>query len=110
MPGYEVWTHHSESVRQTALVAEEEEDRRGDDRMNEMLDAIRPELKINPKDPLIPKVQIFFNILRALEEQLHEHTIVSVLDFVTYFIAIKSKFAFLNNCYKELLTYQQCPS
>jgi hypothetical protein len=41
MPGYEVWTHHDESVyRRTASVAEEEDDRKGDDRMDEMLDAI----------------------------------------------------------------------
>jgi hypothetical protein len=39
MPGYEVWMHHSESVRQTASVVEED-DRTGDDRMDEMLDAI----------------------------------------------------------------------
>jgi hypothetical protein len=41
MLGYEVWTHHGESVHQrTALVVEGEDDRRGDDRMDEMLDAI----------------------------------------------------------------------
>jgi hypothetical protein len=41
MPGYAVWTHHGVSVRQkTASVAEEEEDRRGNDRMDEMFDAI----------------------------------------------------------------------
>jgi hypothetical protein len=39
MLGYEVWMHHSESVRQTASVVEED-DRTGDDRMDEMLDAI----------------------------------------------------------------------
>jgi hypothetical protein len=46
MPGYEMWMHHGESVRQrTASVAEEEDDRSGDDRMYEMLDAIRSELE-----------------------------------------------------------------
>jgi hypothetical protein len=40
MPGYEVWTHHGESIRQTASVVKEEEDRMGDDRIDEMLDAI----------------------------------------------------------------------
>jgi hypothetical protein len=40
MPGYEVWMHHGETVhRRTALVAKEE-DKSGDDRMDEMLDAI----------------------------------------------------------------------
>jgi hypothetical protein len=34
---------------------------------------------------------------------LHEHTKVTVLVFVTRLMTIKSKFAFSNNCYKELL-------
>jgi hypothetical protein len=46
MPGYEVWTHHNEPVYQTALVAEED-DRMGDDRIDEMLDTIRPKLETN---------------------------------------------------------------
>jgi hypothetical protein len=67
MPGFEVWTHHGESVYQrTASVAEEEEDRSSDDRMNEMLDAIRPELETNSEDPSTPEVQKFFDMLRAL--------------------------------------------
>jgi hypothetical protein len=41
MLGYEVWMHHGERVHQrTASVAEEEDDRSGDNRMDEMLDAI----------------------------------------------------------------------
>jgi hypothetical protein len=104
MPGYEVWTHHGEPVRQrTASVAEEEEDRSGDDRMDEMLDVIRSELETNSKDPPTSEVQKFFDILRALEESLHEHTTLSVLAFVARFTTIKLKFAFSNKCYKELL-------
>ena len=57
----------------------------------------------NPEDPPTPEVQKFFDILRASEEPLHEHTTVSVLAFVTRLMAIKSKFAFSNNCYKELM-------
>jgi hypothetical protein len=77
MPGYEVWTHNNESVRQKiASVAEEEDDRRDDDRMDEMLET-------NSEDPVKPEVQKFFDILRASEDPLHEHTIVSVLAFVT---------------------------
>jgi hypothetical protein len=41
-------------------VVEEEDDRSGDNRMDEMLDAIRPKLEINPEDPPTPEVQIFF--------------------------------------------------
>jgi hypothetical protein len=41
MPGYDVWTHHGETIHQeTTLVAEDEDDRSGDDMMDEMLDAI----------------------------------------------------------------------
>jgi hypothetical protein len=85
MPGYEVWVHHSESVRQTASV-EEEDDTMSDNRMGEMLD----------------EVQKFFDILRASEKSLHEHLTISVLAFVTHLMSIKSKFTFLNNYYKEL--------
>jgi hypothetical protein len=82
MPDYEVWTHHDESICQrSALVAEEEDDRSGDDRMDEILDAIRSELETNSEDPPTPEVQKFFDMLRA----------------------IKSKFSFSSNCYKELL-------
>jgi hypothetical protein len=85
-------------------VAEEEGDRSGDDRMDEMLDAIWSELKINSEDPPTPEVQKFFDMLRASEEPLHEHTTVSVLSFMTCLPAIKLKFAFSNKCYKELLS------
>jgi hypothetical protein len=34
---------------------------------------------------------------------MHEHTIMSVLSFVTRLMSIKSKFTFSNNCCKELL-------
>jgi hypothetical protein len=102
---YEVWMHHGESVNQrTTSVAEEEDDRSGDDRMDEMLDTVRTELQTYSKDPPIPEVQKFFDMLRALEESLHEHTTVSVLTFVTRLTAIKSKFAFSNKCYMELLS------
>jgi hypothetical protein len=43
-------------------------------------------------------------MLRASEEPLHEHTIVSVLAFITRITYIKSKFAFSNKCYKECLS------
>jgi hypothetical protein len=49
-------------------------------------------------------VQKFFDMLRASEELLHEHTIVSILAFVTRIMSIKSKFSFSNKCYKELLS------
>jgi hypothetical protein len=92
------------SPSKTASVTEKEDDRRGDDRMDEMFDAIWSELETNSEYPTTPEVQKFFDILRALEELLHEHTMVSILAFVTHHTTIKSKFAFPNKCYKELLS------
>ncbi len=74
---YETWVFHGEKY--TAVAAEESMNEwAGDDRMDEMLDAIRPELETNPEDPPTPEVQKFFDMLRASEEPLHEHTIVSI--------------------------------
>jgi hypothetical protein len=57
MSGYDVWMHHDEIIHQrTAFVVEDEDDRNGDDRMNEMLDAIRPELETDREDPPTPEV------------------------------------------------------
>jgi hypothetical protein len=104
MLGYDVWTHHSETIHQrTTSVVEDEDDRSGDNRMDEILDAIRPELETNREDPPTPEVQKFFDVLKASGESLHEHTTVSVLAFVTRITSIKSKLAFSNKCYKELL-------
>jgi hypothetical protein len=104
MFGYEEWTHHGKSVHQrTASVAEEEDDRSGDDRMDEMIDAIWLELETNSEDPPALEVQKFFDMLSASEESLHEHITVSFITFVTHLTTIKSKFTFSNKCYKELL-------
>jgi hypothetical protein len=81
--------------------------------MEEMLDDVRHEIltvdsenlgqPTNYEDPATPEVQKIFELLKATEESLHEHTKVTVLVFVTRLMAIKFKFAFSNNCYKELL-------
>jgi hypothetical protein len=84
-------------------VVQDEDDRSGDDRMDEMLDAIRSDLETNREDPPTPEVQKFFDMLKASEESLHEHMTLSVLAFITHITSIKSKFAFSNKCYKELL-------
>jgi hypothetical protein len=42
-------------------------------------------------------------MLKASEEPLHEHTTVSIIAVVTRITSIKSKCAFSNKCYKELL-------
>jgi hypothetical protein len=57
----------------------------------------------NSEDAPTHEVQKFFELLKASKEPLHEHTNVTVLVFVTRLVAIKSKFAFSSNSYKELL-------
>jgi hypothetical protein len=77
------------------------------DRMDEMLEDLREDPDFvfpqHPKEPPPPDVKKFFDLLKAAEELLHEHTKVSILAFVTQLMAIKSKFVFLNNCYNEIL-------
>jgi len=77
MPGYELWVHHGESCPQDAV---EEED---DDRMHEMVEALIPEIDLDSEDPPTPEVREFFELLKASEEPLHEHTKVTQLAFVT---------------------------
>jgi hypothetical protein len=45
----------------------------------------------------------FFELFKASEELLHEHVKMIVLVLLTRLMAIKSKFAFSDNCYKELV-------
>jgi hypothetical protein len=113
MPRYEVWVHHGEDPPPRIVSELESHDEGDNDRMEEMLDDVRHELlPINSENPRQPpdyedppmfEVQKLFELLKATKESLHEHTKVTVLVFMTRLIAIKSKFAFSNNCYKELL-------
>jgi hypothetical protein len=100
VPGYEVWTFHDESG--TRVVAEDEHDcdMGNVDRMDNMLDAIQSEVT---EDPPTAKVEAFFKLLKALEELLHKYTEVTLLAFVTWLMAIKSKYFLSNNCYNDLI-------
>jgi hypothetical protein len=48
--------------------------RAGADRMDEMLEDIRPEFDLDTKDPPTSEVEEFFRLLIALEDLLHKHT------------------------------------
>jgi hypothetical protein len=100
MPGYEVWTFHDESG--SRVVAENEHDcDMGDvDRMDEMLEAIQVEVT---EDPPTSEVEAFFKLLKASKDPLHEHTEMTLLNFITRMMAIKSKYFFSNNCYNDLV-------
>jgi hypothetical protein len=99
---YEMWVFHGEKYTVVAAKGSGN-DQAGADRMDEMLEAIRPEFNLDTKDPPTPEVEEFFRLLKALEKPLHEHTKVTLLSFVIQLMAIKSKFFFFNNCYNDLL-------
>jgi hypothetical protein len=101
MPDYEVWVHHGEEVSENEPVAEDVVT--DEDRMDEMLIAICPEFEADFEDPPTSEVQNFFDLLKASEEAVHGHMTMFVLSFVTRLMAIRSKFMFSNNSYKELL-------
>jgi hypothetical protein len=65
-----------------------------------MLEAIQVDVT---KDPPTMEVEAFFKLLKALEDPLHEHKEVTLLDFITPMMAIKSKYFFSNNCYNDLV-------
>jgi hypothetical protein len=87
VPGFEAWKFHGESG--TRVVEEDEHDCYvGDiDMMDEMLEAIQAEVT---EDPPTVEVEVFFKLIKALEELLHEHTKVALLVFITRLMAIKS--------------------
>jgi hypothetical protein len=99
VPGYKVWYLHRESRLQRAAEVEVD-DGEDVDRMDHMLEDLQPELALDHHYSLTPEVQKFFDLLKASEEPLHGHTDVTVLEFVTRLMSIKSKFAFSINCYK----------
>jgi hypothetical protein len=66
---------HSESSGQ--VLEEEEQDYSNEvDRMDEMLEDLQPEFT---KNPPTTKVEMFFELLKALEEPLHIHIEVTLL-------------------------------
>jgi hypothetical protein len=99
VPVYEVWKFHIESG--TRVITEEEQDYdMGVDRMDKIPEAIQEEVT---EDPPTMEVEVFFKLLKASEESLHEHTEVTLLAFITWLMVIKSKYFFSNNSYKNLM-------
>jgi hypothetical protein len=98
VPGYEVWTFHGESGSRVIAEDEHDCDIRGVDRMNQMLKGIQVEVT---EDPPTTEVEAFFKLPKALEDPLHEHTEVTLLDFITQMMAIKFKYFFSNKCYND---------
>jgi hypothetical protein len=70
------------------------------DRMDEIFEPIQAEVT---EDPPTIEVEAFFKLLKASEDPLHEHTEVTLLDFITQLMAIKFKYFFSNNYYNDLV-------
>jgi hypothetical protein len=97
---YEVQIFHGKSGSRVVAEDEHDSDMGEVDRMDEMLEAIQAEVT---GDPPIAEVEAFFKLLKASEDPLHEHTEVTLLDFITRMMAIKSTYFFSNNCYNDLV-------
>jgi hypothetical protein len=68
--------------------------------MDKVLEAIQVEVI---EDPPTVEVEVFFKLLKASEDPLHEHTEVILLTFITRMMVLKSKYFFSNNCYNNLV-------
>jgi hypothetical protein len=69
--GYEVWTFHGELGTRVVVEDEHDCDVADVDRMDEMLEAIQVEVT---EEPPTTEVDVFFKLLKASEDPLHEHT------------------------------------
>jgi hypothetical protein len=49
------------------------------------------------------EIEVFFKLLKALEELLHKHTEVTLLTFMIHLLDTKSMYFFSNNCYNDLI-------
>jgi hypothetical protein len=63
--------HHGEEVPENEPVAEDA--MTDEDRMDEMLNAICPEFKVDFEDPPTQEGQKFFELFKASEEALHKY-------------------------------------
>jgi hypothetical protein len=69
-------------------------------RTDGMLEAIQAE---DTEDPLTVVFEVFFKLLNASEEPLHECIEVNLLAFITQLMVIKSNYFFSNNYYNDLM-------
>jgi hypothetical protein len=94
VPGYKVWTFHGESGTRVVVEDEHDCDVGNVDRMDEMLEAIQANVT---GEPPTMEVEVFFKLLKAMKELLHEHTKVTLIAFITRVVANE----FLNNLFNS---------
>jgi hypothetical protein len=75
-----------------------------EDRMDDMIANIGMEYDLGSGDQHPPpEVQNFYRLLAASEEKVHDGIALTVLQAVTRFMAMKSKYNFLNQCYNDII-------
>jgi hypothetical protein len=50
-----------------------------------------------------PEVQNFYRLLAASDEKVHDDTELTILQAVTRFMGMKSKYNFSNQCYNDIM-------
>jgi hypothetical protein len=52
-----------------------------------------------------PEIQNFYMLLATSKEKVHDGINVTVLQAVTHFMALKSKYSFANQCYNDIMKF-----
>jgi hypothetical protein len=100
MPNYLVWRDHGEAEELGA----ESDGSEDEDRMDEMIADIGREYDVVSGEPKeLSEVQIFYMLLAAADEKVHDSTDMTVLQAVTHLVAMKSKYNFSNQCYNDIV-------
>jgi hypothetical protein len=100
MLNYLVWHDHGEAEELGA----ESDGNEDEDRMDEMITDIGREYDVVSGEPKeLSEVQIFYMLLAATDEKVHDSTDMIVLQAVTRLVAMKSKYNFSNQCYNDIV-------
>jgi hypothetical protein len=98
---YLLWHQHGE----VWPVVADESDRNDDvDQMDDMVADIGREYDLESEDPP-PEVKIFYRLLVASEEKVHDGTNMTVLQVVTHLMGFKSRYNFSNQCYNDIVKF-----
>jgi hypothetical protein len=75
-----------------------------DDQMDDMIADIGMEYDLWSGDQHpSPEVQIFYRLLAASDEKVHDDTELTVLQAVMRLMGMKSKYNFSNQCYNDIV-------
>jgi hypothetical protein len=101
MPNYLVWHQHGEVQ---APASDELDGSDDEDQMDDMIGDIDMEYDLGFRDQLPPpEVLNFYRLLTASDKKVHDDTDLTVLQAVTHFMMVKSKYNFSNQCYNDIV-------